>query len=339
MIKFLGNKPVRLLLQQGIRRDALAAAYIFAGPAGVGKKLLALLLAKSLNCLAGGGDLDCCGSCASCRKIDTGNHPDVQLIVPDTKVLKVDQIRSLIQEINFRPFEGRRRVFILDDADRMNEEAANCLLKTLEEPPEKSILVLITASLYALLPTIRSRGQILNFRPIPAPEIEEYLRAERSFPPDRATVAARVSTGSLGRALSLDMDAFASLQKETFELLELLTRADDAALLSRFRSIFGPEFKRVDVDLFLQIFVSILRDLVIMEHFRDREHITHYEQLNLLIALRHHFTMEIVEKILHELEEMGRKSHINLKPDVYLLNCLLRYRAVLLWRSNHAANR
>lgn len=329
MTPFIGNKPIRLLLARSQRRDTLHHAYIFSGPEGVGKKRLAMDLARSLNCAQGNGNLEFCGVCPSCHKIDSGNHPDVQLIEPETKVFRVDQVRQLIQDISFRPFEGRRRVFILDEADRMNDEAANCLLKTLEEPPELNILVLLTTNLYALLPTIRSRCQILKFHSIHPREIEEFLRASMGRTAEEAAKAARLSQGSLGVALSLDMSAAAALQASAFRLLELLAQRDDAALMEILAEILGqPDH----LDLFLQILISILRDLVIMDLFRDREHILYYDFLDTLKTLRYDLSPVIIERILRDIEELYRKRHLNIKVDTYLQNILLKSRATILRR-------
>jgi DNA polymerase-3 subunit delta' len=329
MTPFIGNKAIRRLLAQSQRRGTLHHAYIFSGPEGVGKKRLGIDLAKSLNCREDIGALEYCGRCPSCHKIESGNHPDVQLIEPETKVFRVDQVRQLIQDISFRPFEGQRRVFILDEADRMNDEAANSLLKTLEEPPDKNILILITTSLYALLPTIRSRGQILKFQAIHPREIEEYLRESAGRSAEEAAKAARLSQGSLGIALSLDMAATTALQAAAFHLLEQLTQTDDAGLMEQLADIVG---QTEHFDLFLQILISILRDLVIMDCFRDREHILYYEFLDTLKALRYDLTPVIVERILHDIEDLYRKRHLNIKMDTYFQNIMLRIRATILRR-------
>ncbi len=285
MPPFMGNAAIGRLLAECRRRHPAPRLHL-RRPDGVGKRL-ALQLAKSLNCAAAPAGLDACDACISCRKVDSGSHPDVQVIAPETKVFKIDQVRALIQEIYYLPFEGRRRVFILDDADRMNEEAANSLLKTLEEPPESSSLILITANLYALLPTIRSRTQVLKFQPIPVRELEAYLREHAGLPALQAAAAARLSGGSLGLALSLDMEAVAAMQESAFELLAVMAHPNDAALFKHLADAFPPN---KSPELMLQILISILRDLVIMDFFQDRDHVMHNDRMETLKTLRASFS-------------------------------------------------
>ncbi|MBP7864854.1 MAG: DNA polymerase III subunit delta' [Acidobacteria bacterium] len=326
MKDFIGNKAVRLFLDHSLRRQALAHAFIFSGPEGIGKKKLALALAKAIHCRGGQEGLNSCGVCAPCRKIESGAHPDVQVITPETKAFKIDQIRHIIQDIYFQPFEGPMRVFILDDADRMTEEAANCLLKTLEEPPEKSVLVLITTNIYALLPTIQSRGQVLKFLPIPSREIEHYLRVRHDVAPEHALVAARLSQGSVGNALRMPIQTFEQYQKLAFSLFEHMVEGDDASV----STLAAQVTSRPDFDLFLHIFISVLRDLVIMECFREEsQHLLHRGWLESLLKIRKGLTLEQVHDLLRESGEFYRKRHLNVRTDIFFLNLLLKHRGGL----------
>lgn len=218
---FLGNSRVVEILRRALAQDRLPHAMIFAGPAGVGKRTLALRLAQLLNCLSLNGD-DACGACLSCRKILASAHPDVWVLEPDGAYIKIEQVRALIGEIAFQPFEGKYRVVILDAADQMRQETANCLLKTLEEPPSRSFIVLVTTNPYALLATIRSRCRMLQFGGIPTYEIELYLMTNGGRKPEEARLAAAFCDGSLGAALSFDVDRFRELRKQALHFLELV---------------------------------------------------------------------------------------------------------------------
>ena len=221
-----------LPLRSALRRGALHHAYLFGGPEGVGKARAARLLAQAANCeggAAGPGGLreDPCGTCVPCRKIAKGIHPDVLVLHEERVMAKagawepkggrspsrdivVDQVRDLVDHrLALKRFEGRRRFVVLDPADAMNTQAQNALLKTLEEPPEDTTLVLVAASPDALLPTIRSRCLRVAFAPLPADVVEERLRAA-GHAPDAARLAAAVSGGSLGRALALRDEALAA---------------------------------------------------------------------------------------------------------------------------------
>jgi DNA polymerase-3 subunit delta' len=151
---------------------------------------------------------------------------DVETIVPDGQFIKVGQMREMAEKANFRPFNGRRRVYIMDDADRMNDNAANSILKVLEEPPDTTQLLLITAKPYALLETIQSRCQMLSFAPLSPAELEAYLTANYRRPQEETRLLARLAGGSIGRALEIDLGLY---QEQRNAMLELI----DAALISR----------------------------------------------------------------------------------------------------------
>jgi DNA polymerase-3 subunit delta' len=213
-------------LRSALRRGALHHAYLFGGPEGVGKGRAARLLAQAANCeggVAGPGGLrdDPCGACLPCRKIARGLHPDVLVLAEErvmakagrwepkggrspSKDIVVDQVRDLVdRRLAMKRFEGRRRFVVIDPADAMNPQAQNALLKTLEEPPGDTTLVLVAASPDALLPTIRSRCLRVPFAPIPSGLVAARLEAE-GHPPEKARLAAALSGGSLGRALAVN---------------------------------------------------------------------------------------------------------------------------------------
>jgi len=194
------QRPVRLI-QRAIANDHLPHAYLFVGPEGVGKRLTAITLAKALNCEEGSDD--CCDRCLSCKKIDDWNHPDVSGICPDGQFIRIESIREFQRSLNYRPFEGKERVCIFDGADRMKAEGANALLKTLEEPPRDTLLVLLATERNLLLPTIVSRCQPVTFSPLPTEQMVEELTRRLPIEKREARTVAALSQGSLGRALEM----------------------------------------------------------------------------------------------------------------------------------------
>src|SRR5512137_129619 len=182
-------------LRAALRRGRLHHAYLLGGPEGVGKGTAARLLAQAANCEGAGAGDDACGQCGPCRKIAHGTHPDVYLLEEERVMAKagrwepksgrtpsreivVDQVRDLVDHrLSMRRFEGRRRVVVIDPADAMNVQAQNALLKTLEEPPDATTLVLVSSTPDALLPTIRSRCLRVAFAPLPEPVIRARLEA------------------------------------------------------------------------------------------------------------------------------------------------------------------
>jgi DNA polymerase III subunit delta' len=195
---------------------------ILSGDEGVGKRQFAIEIAKTLVCTdpVGGEACDVCSACRRAEKFTLpksddkephkrvvfSEHADVGTVVPFNRNILVDAIRHLESEAQFRPYEAPCRIFIIDDADKMNDAAANALLKTLEEPPQSSYIVLVTSRSDTLLPTIRSRCQSIRFVPITAEEIENYLISDRAFTSDEARLASRLARGSLGRAVSMQME-------------------------------------------------------------------------------------------------------------------------------------
>lgn len=199
-----GQDQAIKFLKAAIRSGKLSHAYIFAGPKGVGRSLLARNFAKALNC----ADIENapCDSCLACKKIDKDTHPDVKWIKKDEKSgqVKIGQIRKLESQIVFRPFEGKCKVFIIVEAELMNIEAANSFLKTLEEPPQNSLLILIVEKPKDLLPTIASRCQMIRLRPLETDKLISILVNEYDISRERAGFLSRVSEGRLGKAISYE---------------------------------------------------------------------------------------------------------------------------------------
>ncbi len=198
----IGQDRAASLLRQALRADRLAHAYLFVGPGGVGKRRVALALAKAANCLCPLPDGDACGSCAACRKVAAGVHPDVLLLTPEEGTLRIEQVRTLREEVTRRPYEGRRRFALLDPAEALTEQAQNALLKTLEEPAGATTFILLAQRTGTLLPTVLSRCQRLTFGPVPEALLARHLAAV-GVPSDRARALAALARGSVGEALAL----------------------------------------------------------------------------------------------------------------------------------------
>ncbi len=197
------------LLSRSVAGGTLPPSLLFAGPAGIGKRLTALAVAQALNCtnttkglgLRAEGSVDACGVCAACSRIARGVHPDVLFVSPgDSGAIKIDQVRDVVDRSQYRPFEGRRRVVIIDEADALVSQAQNALLKTLEEPTPSSVFILVTSRPDMLLPTVLSRCPQLRFRPLSLEELVKALIARGRTETDARAVAA-TAAGSLGQAL------------------------------------------------------------------------------------------------------------------------------------------
>ncbi|MBI2194505.1 MAG: DNA polymerase III subunit delta' [Planctomycetes bacterium] len=248
--------------RQAYESGRMGHAYLFHGPEGVGKRALAIEAAKMLLCPSRG-----CGSCPVCRRVETRNHADFRLIEREegSQDLKIGQIREMQGEIHLRPMEGRNKVFILADCDRMSEEAANCLLKTLEEPPGESFLFLLSETPEALPETIRSRCQEVRICARPAHEIAELLVTEAGMQEGEARFLARLAEGSLGRARRMKEGGILELKAWLLEGLKGLDGRRElqfaAELHGRIRSAAdGLEAQREELRRYLELLNTFWRD-------------------------------------------------------------------------------
>jgi len=216
LAEIIGQEKAIGMLTGILERQRLANSYIFSGEPGIGKKLTALNFAKAINCQkseatselrAPNSELstrpDACDMCEACLKIEAGSHPDLLLISPEDRQIKIDEIRLIDEALSFRPFEGRKKIVIIDDADTMNIAAANAFLKTLEEPPEDSVIILISSRSDRLPATIRSRCSRVNFVTLSLESCRQVLQGK--IPDKDSEALARLSMGKPGLALSSDL--------------------------------------------------------------------------------------------------------------------------------------
>jgi len=302
--EIVGQEVAVNILKKSIENKRSHHAYLFVGPDGVGKRTTAIAFAKALNCRSSS---DGCDLCDSCRKIENGAHPDVELISPPEGglTISIDQIRKLQRRVSYKPLEGNWKVYIIDDAASATEDAANCLLKTLEEPPSQVILILITENIYRLLSTVRSRCQLILFRQIPRILIEKILREKYNVAPDEAGTLAWLSSGSIGRALYY-------LERKTPEFVERLREIFEmgGSLIGDYDSLFrfSAEISR-DRESTLELLNFLLGDL-------GRKFV---EKPSLLRQKK-------IEIVMETLDLIKRNVNVNLATDGMLLKLLgLRY--------------
>jgi DNA polymerase III subunit delta' len=231
----VGHRRLIKLLSRSAAGATLPPSLLFVGPSGVGKRLTAVALAQTLNCnqwtVASADDglpADGCGRCAACTRIARGVHPDVIIVEPgETGAIKIVQVRDIIDRSMYRPFEGRYRVVIIDEADAMDTPPQHALLKTLEEPPSRSVFILITARPDVLLPTVRSRCPELRFRPLSAAEIASVL-VTRNHSESEARAVAATADGSLGQALQASAGELVEAREVAQRVLASAAATSDA---------------------------------------------------------------------------------------------------------------
>jgi len=258
-----GHRPVIDLLLRGVARQTLPPSLVFAGPDGVGKRLAAVALAQALNCDRRDASGDACGTCASCTRIARGVHADVLAVEPgDSGAIKVDQVREAIDRAAYRPFEGKRRIVIVEEADALVSEAQNALLKTLEEPPPASVFVLVTARPDVLLPTVRSRCQRLRFGPLSPADVAAILIRDHGFTETDARTAAAAADGSVGRALDEGAEDVIEARDAAARLLQTAGPSQDVRRrLDGAKAFAGNAPDREGLSRRLLAMSSLLRDL------------------------------------------------------------------------------
>ncbi len=279
----LGHSKPIALLKRAITNGKVVNSYLFLGSEGIGKKYVALQFAKALNCLGGEEKRgEACDHCLSCKKIDHGLHPDVLVIEPEGQYIKVDQVRQLQKELAYRPYEGKRRVCILTAADRMAPHIPNTLLKTLEEPPLHTVIILLANNSRFILPTILSRCQPVRFNPLSTSLVSKWLMDGKGFNEAEAHLLAHLSEGSPGKAL---------------EIQEEIRQIPREALLKDWAGVKSLSFERIgnwveslpsqrdNLVLILEVTKTLLRDLVMVKALRKGAKLIHSDLLQAMESM------------------------------------------------------
>jgi DNA polymerase-3 subunit delta' len=319
----VGNDRIKSLLRRAIRDSRIGQSLILAGPEGVGKQRFATALAEAVNCEQP-VDGDACGKCSQCLKIAHREHPDVIRYNPDGQFIKIDQMREMAAEAQFKPFEGKRRVLIIDDADRLNIQAANSILKALEEPPQSSLIILVTSRPYALLDTVRSRCQILNFAPLSLSELESYLTANYERPVQENRLLARLAGGSVGKAIEIDLGEYRARRELIIKLVEAaLVERDSVYLLSAAEQI-GRRLERDDFVSHMKTLLILVSDLFKLKLDQPLEMLTNADALDRLGAIADKVELERLtawtDKIEKLLQDMNRNVSRQLAMEAMLLS-------------------
>ena len=310
-----GHSRLLSLLARVIARDSMPPAVLMAGPAGVGKRLTAVAVAQAINCLqpvtpgplrpesaaqrdpaytsnplrmgsaaqrdpasatAAEFERDACGECASCRRIARGTHPDVVTVEPgESGSIKIEQLRDVIDQSQFRPFEGRRRVVIIDEADAAGPDAQSALLKTLEEPPSASLFILVSSIPDALLPTVLSRCPRLRFGPLTPGDVARVLMRDHGYSEHDARAAAADADGSVGRALQSRSDDLVEAREDAQRILQATAHdTDPVKRINLARDLTEgkrtPAEERNRLAVRLRSLGSLLRDVGIIASRADR---------------------------------------------------------------------
>ena len=274
-----GHEKQIKVLQTAISRDRIAHAYLFYGAEGVGKKTVAEVFAKALNCNSRQDSLDACDVCPSCLKIDHGNHPDVITIRAQGQFIRIQEIRALQEQMKFSPFEGGKRIFIICDADSMNIASANAILKTLEEPSASNILILITSRPHQLPATVLSRCQQVRFNPLRRETIVSFLVSKLSLDSESAQSIALSSGGSIRKARDMNDESYLTIRATVLDIIARIKTKDPLKMLSALND-FGQE--RKDITERLGILMTGYRDALVYKETGDRDNLINQDHIDII---------------------------------------------------------
>ncbi|MGH9930849.1 MAG: ATP-binding protein [Pyrinomonadaceae bacterium] len=323
-----GNERVKSLLRRMLEARRVPGALLLTGEDGIGKKLFALEIAKALNCRTPQG-AEGCGDCPACKRIARFNypqsddsddwkgivwtdHPDVGMVVAPKRVLLVDQMRLIEREANYRPYEGKARVFLIEDADKLNDPSANALLKVLEEPPHTSHIMLLTSRPGMLLATIRSRCQMIRFSPVSPPEIETHLLKNKIASAGEARIRARVARGSLGRAIDGGFDDYVRQREAMLSVLQALAVSDDRIQLLRSSEEFNDARHKDEYESRLDILEALIRDAWMLALQAPAENVVNEDLLSELRKISERLDNRRPAGWISQIEELREQLIVNI---------------------------
>ena len=315
----VGHRHLVTLLSQAIRRQSLTPSLILSGPEGVGKRLTAISIAQELNCLTP-KDGSACGACTVCSRIARGAHPDVMTIEPgEMGSIKIEQVRAAIDRAVFRPFEGRRRVTIIEQADALVMAAQNALLKTLEEPLPASVFILVTSRPDTLLPTVRSRCAQLRFGRLQVSEVAAVLEQREDYSHAEAVTAAAASDGSVRRALDLEADAFADARSDAENLLQVAGR-DPRTRLDHAKDLLKgggtPAAEREHLGARLMAMTALVRDAGLVASGADARLLANLDRKQVVDSLARTLGAERIGRVFAALARAEEALEGNASPKV-----------------------
>lgn len=327
----IGHEHAKALLRSAILQNRLAHAYLFHGDDRIGKRLLAWRLAQTLLCetVSDGRQPDACGTCRACQQVDARTHPDFLVIEPDQEManpqIKIESIRDIEHQMIYRPLIGNRKICLIDEADRMTIGAANALLKTLEEPPDHSLFLLVSSRPYALPATIRSRCQALRLTAPAQTQVEAAVILKRELPPADAHFLALLSDGQLGRALECDLEQARTAQNEFAAIFSAKGLQSFSTVLAAAEALAKGDRGPEAFDWLLRW----LRDILLIAVGAGSDHILNLDQRAGMQALAAHINIDDLLDLIGDLEKMERQAHRNLNVQIALETILLRVRQLL----------
>ncbi|MCM1568576.1 MAG: DNA polymerase III subunit delta' [Roseburia sp.] len=315
----IGQEQIKEHLQNALSTGKVSHAYIINGEKSSGKEFIAKVFAAALQCEAGGTEP--CGECHSCKQALTQNQPDIIKISHEKpNAISVDDIRTQINgDVAIKPYSSRYKVYIMNEAEKMTVQAQNALLKTLEEPPEYAVIILLTANVNALLPTILSRCVVLNMKPVADSQVRKYLMEELQVTDYKAEVCVAFARGNIGKAKALAAsEDFENVKAEALSLLKYVQDMELYEIIAAVKKI--GEYK-LEINDYLDIMAIWYRDVLLFKATSDVNHLVFREELQTLRRVAQRSSYEGIERVIEALEKAKNRlnANVNLELTMELL--------------------
>lgn len=315
----VGHKNIIDYIRSAVQEDKVSHAYILNGEKGAGKKMLANLFATTLLCEKAGPDP--CNECHSCRQAESGNHPDIiRLTHEKPNTISVDDIREQVNNtILIKPYQGPYKIYIIPQADMMSVQAQNALLKTIEEPPEYAVIMLLTENADTLLPTIASRCVMLKLRNIKDTLIKKYLMETMEVPDYKADMCTAFAQGNMGRAILLaNSEYFNEIREEAVQLLKYIQEMELSEIVEAVKRITT---YKLEINDYLDIIMVWYRDVLLYKATKDMDKVVFKDQIKYIKEQARKSSYEGIELILNSLEKAKTrlKANVNFELAMELL--------------------
>ena len=319
--EIVGHEQIKEHMQAAIRDKKPFHAYLFQGEEGVGKEALARTFAAGLQCQSESTDKPC-KECVSCRQMESGNQPDVIWVTREKASLGVDEIREqLCNTMDIKPFSSPYKIYLVPEAEKMTEAAQNALLKTIEEPPEYGIVILMTSNISALLPTIQSRCLTMEFRPLSTAVVESYVKEHCQVPDYLARASAAFAQGNLGKAMRYaKSEDFIERKDHIISLLRHVEQMDLSEMLAVIKDLGT---RKDEVRDYIDLMVLWYRDVLLFKATKDINQLLFQDEASYISREASHRSYEKIEEILQAFEKAKVRLRANVNFDITMELMLL----------------
>lgn len=319
--EIVGHEQIKEHMQAAIRDKKPFHAYLFQGEEGVGKEALARTFAAGLQCQSESADKPC-KECVSCRQMESGNQPDVIWVTREKASLGVDEIREqLCNTMDIKPFSSPYKIYLVPEAEKMTEAAQNALLKTIEEPPEYGIVILMTSNISALLPTIQSRCLTMEFRPLSTAVVESFVKEHCQVPDYQARASAAFAQGNLGKAMRYaKSEDFIERKDHIISLLRHVEQMDLSEMLAVIKDLGT---RKDEVRDYIDLMVLWYRDVLLFKATKDINQLLFQDEASYISHEASHRSYEKIEEILQAFEKAKVRLRANVNFDITMELMLL----------------